>query len=103
MTLTLSSHFIWELQDNRVVKNLQFFTLNRGVMLKFLYIERGLFQSYNSPFFATPSPESFLTEMQCLFCPTPLGLPECSVIKDDVFSMKKFINLTLLCCRKILN
>ena len=25
------------------------------------------------------------------------------MIKDDFLSMKKFINLTLLCCRKILN
>ena len=35
MTPTLSSHFIWELQDNRVVKNLKFFTLNLEVMSKF--------------------------------------------------------------------
>ena len=71
MTPTLSSHFIWELQDNRVVKNLKFFTLNLEVMSKFYYIERGLFQSYNSPYFATPGPESFLTEMQCFFFVLP--------------------------------
>ena len=52
-TFALGLSLLWELKDNRNMKNLQFWPESLGAMLEYWYIERGLLKQRNMEINAT--------------------------------------------------